>query len=309
MIRVGTVNIDTSHPHAFADIFLAGERARYTAIYNDAFRTDDEVNAFVTKYGLEKRYTSLDEMAGNVDIAFIQGCNWDRHIELAAPFLKAGKPVFIDKPFVGSLEDCEKALNLSKKGAVLLGSSAMRYTYEHRSILSVPEQERGQIVHVTATVGVDEFNYAIHAVESILGFFRGTSAESVMFTGKCGLGGSECCSYRISFENGASGEYHICTPAWQPSTLTVVTTKTTYAVKIDSSKVYEALLGQVLDFMEGKPNDLATVEELCEATKIMLAGKQSEKEGRTVRLDELSGEHFFDGAAFEKYYEAQQRKG
>ena len=299
MIRVGTVNIDTSHPHAFADIFLAGERARYTAIYNDAFRTDDEVNAFITKYGLEKRYTSLDEMAGNVDIAFIQGCNWDKHLELAAPFLKAGKPVFIDP--------CQVLADLMTVHG--LGSSAMRYTYEHRSILSVPEQERGQIVHVTATVGVDEFNYAIHAVESILGFFRGTSAESVMFTGKCGLGGSECCSYRISFENGASGEYHICTPAWQPSTLTVVTTKTTYAVKIDSSKVYEALLGQVLDFMEGKPNDLATVEELCEATKIMLAGKQSEKEGRTVRLDELSGEHFFDGAAFEKYYEAQQRKG
>lgn len=308
MIRVGTVNIDTSHPHAFAQIFLAGDRARYTAIYNDSFRTDDEVNAFIAKYGLEKRYYDLAEMARNVDIAFIQGTDWDKHLALAQPFIDAGVPVFIDKPFVGSLADCEKALELEKKGAKLLGSSAMRYTYEHDEFFARPVNERGEIVHIDVSVGVDEFNYAIHAVESVLGFFRGIKTESVTFTGKNSVGGSECSSYYVLFENGVSASYHICTPAWHPNTLTIVTTKTSYSMKIDSGKVYEALLNQVLNYMEGKENRLATVDELCEATRLMLAGKQSEKEHRTVRISELSGERFFDGAAFEKFYEAQQRK-
>jgi hypothetical protein len=47
MIRVGTVNIDTSHPIAFAELFLKDGRAKYTAVYNDGFRTDDEVKNFI----------------------------------------------------------------------------------------------------------------------------------------------------------------------------------------------------------------------------------------------------------------------
>ena len=55
MFRIGTVNIDTSHAPSFAEILLQGDVARYTAIYNDGFRTDEEVNTFIEKYHLEKR--------------------------------------------------------------------------------------------------------------------------------------------------------------------------------------------------------------------------------------------------------------
>ena len=56
MLRIGTVNIDTSHAPSFAEILAKGDRARYTCVYNDAFRTDEEVNAFIEKFGLEKRF-------------------------------------------------------------------------------------------------------------------------------------------------------------------------------------------------------------------------------------------------------------
>lgn len=172
MFRIGTVNIDTSHAPSFAEILQKGDVARYTCVYNDGFRTDEEVDAFITRFGLEKRYTSLEEMAGNVDIAFIQGCDWDRHLALAEPFVKAGVPVFIDKPIVGNLRDCHTLEAWAASGAVILGTSALRYTYEHDDFFSVPAADRGDIVHVTTSVGVDEFNYAIHAVESIMGFMQ-----------------------------------------------------------------------------------------------------------------------------------------
>ncbi|MBP5238659.1 MAG: Gfo/Idh/MocA family oxidoreductase, partial [Clostridia bacterium] len=105
MIRIGTVNIDTSHAPSFAEILLKEDRARYTAIYNDGFRTDEEVDSFIRKFGLEKRYTDLYEMADNIDVAFIQSCDWDRHIELCTPFVEKNVPVFIDKPIVGNLRD------------------------------------------------------------------------------------------------------------------------------------------------------------------------------------------------------------
>lgn len=173
MFRIGTVNIDTSHAPSFAEILQKGDVARYTCVYNDGFRTDEEVEAFIKRFGLETRYASLDEMAKNVDIAFIQGCDWDRHLELAEPFVKAGVPVFIDKPIAGNLRDCHKLEEWAASGAVILGTSALRYTYEHDEFFALPAADRGDIVHVTTSVGVDEFNYAIHAVESIMGFMRG----------------------------------------------------------------------------------------------------------------------------------------
>ena len=138
MFSIGTVNIDTSHAPSFAEILQKGDVARYTCVYNDGFRTDEEVEAFIKRFGLETRYASLDEMAKNVDIAFIQGCDWDRHLELAEPFVKAGVPVFIDKPIAGNLRDCHKLEEWAASGAVILGTSVLRYTYEHDEFFALP---------------------------------------------------------------------------------------------------------------------------------------------------------------------------
>lgn len=309
MFRIGTVNIDTSHAPAFAEILLAGSTARYTAIYNDGFRTDEEVNAFIEKFGLEKRYYDLSEMAKNVDIAFIQSCNWDRHIELAKPFIDAGVPVFIDKPIVGNLKDCRAIEALAASGKVILGTSAMRYTYERDSFFAVPKEQRGDIIHVTTMVGVDEFNYAIHSIESILGFMKGDTAVSCTYIGGGTVGDVPTESFMVRFASGATACYHICMKGWQPSTALVMTTKTSFAYKLDVNKLYEAMLKHVCAWLEGKPNDLATVPEMTMAVKIMLAGKKSKANYGTeeLLLDLGEDDPCFDGYAFETFYADQQR--
>ena len=137
MFKIGTVNIDTSHAPSFAEILLKGDEGKYTAIYNDAFRTDEEVNNFINNFGLDKRYYDLSEMAKDIDIAFIQSCNWDNHVKQAMPFIEAGVPVFIDKPIAGNLKDIKIFEELDRQGKVILGTSAMRYTYEHESFLQM----------------------------------------------------------------------------------------------------------------------------------------------------------------------------
>src|SRR5665647_3007628 len=108
MIRIGVINIDVSHPKAFSEYLKKDNRARYVAVYNDGFRGDDEVEAFIKNYNLEKRCSNVEELADCVDIGFIQGCNWDKHLEYAMPFIERKKPVFIDKPVVGSMVDCNR---------------------------------------------------------------------------------------------------------------------------------------------------------------------------------------------------------
>ncbi|MBO4452470.1 MAG: Gfo/Idh/MocA family oxidoreductase [Clostridia bacterium] len=310
MIRIGTVNIDTSHAPSFAEILLKGEDARYTAIYNDGFRTDAEVEHFIEKYGLEKRYYDLSEMAKNIDVAFIQSCNWDRHIELSKPFIDAGVPVFIDKPIAGNLKDLKEIERLAANGAVIIGTSAMRYTYEHDSFFAVPEENRGNVLHVTAMVGVDEFNYAIHAVESIMGFLPGIKPVSTRYLGTGNVNGAETDSYFVRFDNGAAADYHICKKCWQPSTALVLTDKTGFAYKIDSNKVYEAMLKRFVRYMNGEKEALASVESMTDSVKIMLAGIKSRANGGSEEfiLNLSENDPSFDGYAFEEFYAAQQRK-
>lgn len=305
MIRVGTVNIDTSHPMGFADSMKRNNRMRYVGVYNDSFRDDSEVDGFIARYGLEKRCASIEELAQMCDIGFIQGCDWDEHLRCAMPFLESGKPVFIDKPLVGNLRDLKKVRALTGQGAVILGASSARYAYELRDFLAMPLEERGEILTVTGTSGVDEFNYGIHIVEAI-GGLMGTGAQAVRYIGRGDAGGKYSESYHVQFGDGRNAVYTCMTGTWQPFVITVITTKTTFAIKIDSNRLYDALMDQVSDYMEGKPNLMAGPEALIESVEIALAAAASRaRGGETVRLCDLTEDGpAYDGAEFKRGYAA-----
>lgn len=309
MVRIGVVNIDVSHPKAFSEYLAQGNRARYVAVYNDGFRGDDEVESFVKSHGLEKRCSTVDELAEMVDIGFIQGCNWDKHLQYVDPFLKRNKPVFLDKPMVGSLKDCKKLLALKDRGAVILGSSSARYAYEIADFLKTPVEERGEIVNVYGTSGVDEFNYGIHIVEA-LGGLMGKGAVSCRFASRAEHAGQSCDTFAVKYLNGITAEYSLFEGTWQPFTLTILTTKTTFLIKIDAAKIYGAMLDRICRFMETGENTLADLESIIESVKIMLAGRLSKlKGGETVRLDEIPDDDpGYDGDAFEKGYAAAASK-
>jgi Predicted dehydrogenases and related proteins len=309
MIRIGCVNIDVSHPKAFCDYLMKGSRARYTGVYNDGFRGDDEVDAFISQYNIEKRYYSLAEMAGNVDIGFIQGCNWDKHIEYAKPFIDRGKPVFIDKPIAGSLRDCMALEKLASEGKVILGSSSVRYAFEIQEFLAKPEEERGKILNIFGTAGVDEFNYAIHIVEGICSL-NGSGAVSVRFIGRSSMEGKVCESFFIRFSNGVTAVYNTFQGTWMPFDMVIMTTKTSYSFRIDSNRIYGAMLDRICDFMETGKKTIAPVSDITESIKIMLAARISrERNGEEIMLSDIPvDDPGYDGYKFEKEYAASARK-
>lgn len=305
MIRAGTVNIDTSHPMGFADAMAKEGRMKYVGVYNDSFRSDAEVEGFAERYGLEKRCSSIEELAAMCDIGFIQGCDWEEHLCCAEPFLKLGKPVFIDKPLVGNLKDCQRVRELAAQGAVLLGASSARYAYEIQEFLAIPKEVRGEIVTVTGTAGVDEFNYGIHIVEA-LGALLGTGAQWVRYLGRGEAEDKYSEGYYVQFENGKSAVYHTFTGTWQPFVITVMTTMNTYSIKLDSNRLYEALIQQICNYMEGRPSLMADTQALLESVEIMLAGAESRaKKGDLTVLAELTcNGPSYDGPLFKKGYGA-----
>jgi hypothetical protein len=207
------------------------------------------------------------------------------------------------------MRDCRIVEELAANGAVILGSSSARYCYEVLEFNARPEEEKGRIVNVFATTGVDEFNYAIHAVEGIGGLV-GTGAVSTQFIGRAEVDGKACESFYVHFANGVTAIYNSFIGLWQPAEMVIMTTKGTTQFRIDNWKLYAALLDRICDFLETGRNPLAPVTDLTESIKIMLAGKLSrEKGGAVIALSDIPEDYpGFDGTAFENEYAAAAPK-
>lgn len=309
MIRIGAVTIDTSHPQAFAGVLEKDPRAKYVGVYNDSFRRSDEVEGFVRRFGLEKNCQTIEELVEMCDIGFIHSCNWDKHLTYAMPFIAKGKPVFIDKPIVGNLEDCKKLADLVQNGAVILGASSVRYAQEITKFIETPVEERGEIVSIFGTSGVDEFNYGIHVVEGICAL-AGRQADSVQFIGNAIQDGKTSESFYVDFGKGINAVYNTFSGTWQPFAFTIMTTKTTSQFTINTQQLYASLLNEIINYMEALPNRLVPVPVLLDSVKIMLAGKISrENDGRKIIIDDIAeNSKGYDGAAFIKGYSAAAKK-
>ena len=303
MIKIGLVSIDVSHPLGFSQqLEKYCMDMKYEYMCKKSFRSDAEAEWFKNRFALSGIVDNISDMVDKVDIGFIQSCNWEKHLEQAMPFIEKGKPVFIDKPIVGSVKDIEKLRALVKNGAVIYGSSSVRYCDEVQSFISKSPNEVGKIISIYGTCGVEEFNYGIHIME-ILSALAGSKAVKGKFVGRTDTD-VPCEVYNVEFENGIIASYHIAIGRWQPFDITIMTTTNVYNFRIDSSKLYVSLLREIYRKLKGMPDKIADIETLINCTQAMLCAKRSrdEADGAWVHVDELNENDRFDGYAFEKEY-------
>lgn len=125
------------------------------------------------------------EMFGRIDAVLILSICGSAHLERVTPFLKAGIPAFVDKPFACSLEDARTMFALAREAGVSLwSSSGMRFADE---VLEF--QQRGKLygdLHGVLAYGPAKraagnpglLHYGIHATE-ILCTLMGPGCQSV----------------------------------------------------------------------------------------------------------------------------------
>lgn len=110
------------------------------------------------------------DMIGKVDAILLARDDAENHKEMAKPFLKAGLPVFIDKPFALSLKDAEQMLSWRSFDSQIYTCSAIRFADE----LKLNEDEKmnlGEIQYVEASISKYWDTYAIHLLEPIVAQF------------------------------------------------------------------------------------------------------------------------------------------
>jgi predicted dehydrogenase len=194
-IRVGVIGLDTSHAIAFTRVLNAEGsppelvNCRVVAAYPKGSEDIESSVSRVPKYTEQiqgigvKIVNSIDALIEQVDCVLLETNDGRPHLRQVLPVLKAGKPVFVDKPVAGTLADAIAIYNAAAHyGVPLFSSSSLRW-------IEGAQEARGgaygDIVGATTfspasleKTHPDLFWYGIHGVEALF-TVMGPGCESV----------------------------------------------------------------------------------------------------------------------------------
>lgn len=110
------------------------------------------------------------DMIGEVDAILLARDDAERHAEMSIPFLRAGLPVYIDKPIALSIRELDALYAEQRTPGQIFSCSAMRYAAEFR--LSARERAAlGAIRSVRASTPNTWRRYGVHAIDAVLTMF------------------------------------------------------------------------------------------------------------------------------------------
>src|SRR5438552_4454166 len=194
-LKAGMIGLDTSHVTAFAKIFddpeATGDLAGIKVVVGYPGGTEipasrDRVKGFTEQLrgmGIEI-VDSIPKLLEKVDVVLLESVDGRIHLQEATPVIKAGKPLFIDKPVAGSLADAIVIFELAKKHNVpCFSSSSLRFAPGVQEIL---KNDKLGTIEGAATWGPctyqegtpDMFFYGIHGIEPLY-VLMGTGCETV----------------------------------------------------------------------------------------------------------------------------------
>lgn len=133
MIKIGIIGSDNSHAIAFSKITnlpegvdgLRVEDAKVVAIWGfDRRRTEEVANIG----NIPEIVSYPEDMIGRVDAVMVVLRDGALHYKFSKPFIEAGIPTFIDKPFETSIDNAKRIIELAEKSNALVTSfSTLRY--------------------------------------------------------------------------------------------------------------------------------------------------------------------------------------
>lgn len=132
MYKVGILGTENSHAMAFTQCINAADTQnpdfKVTALYALEKAPSEAIQA---KFPDVEIFDNITDMVDKVDCAMVTSRHGKYHKPFAIPFIEAGKPVFIDKPFTISLDDSYELLDAAKKFNVpLIGGSGCKYSID-----------------------------------------------------------------------------------------------------------------------------------------------------------------------------------
>lgn len=294
-LRLGIVDCDTSHVVAFT------QRVNHTGIAEDQWVVGAQIVAAVPLpsevspervgpftdqlrgYGIEI-LDKPEQLVGKIDGVLIEAVDGSVHLERALPFIEAGVPTWIDKPFTCSAADARELVAAAqRKNVPLLSASSLRYDPPVQDVLARRE-EVGRVLGVDAFTPASThprnpglFHYAVHGVEMVYALM-GTGCRTVRCVHQEGvdLAVGEWSDGRVATVRGTrQGSYGLGFTAFCEKKVVAATS---------SRYFYREMLKQIIRMVETKQSPVGG-DELIEVVAFQEAANASmDRGGEAVAL-------------------------
>jgi hypothetical protein len=296
-LRIGIIGLDTSHVTAFTALInneknkdhvpggkvVAAFKGGSPDVESSASRVEGYTKDLQEKFGV-KIVPTIEELCQQVDAVLIESVDGRPHLEQARPVIKAGKPMFIDKPVAGSLGDAIEIYRLAKEANVPVFSSSSYRFYDSMTQLKTNDvgTVRGAISYGPSHLEPhhpDFFWYGVHAAEALY-TVMGKGCETVVRT--------------------STPEFDIATGTWadgRVGTLYGLRTKATpHQVIIFGSKAvaqqkgsgtYAPLVREIMKFFQTGVAPVSP-DETVELFAFMEAADESKRQGgKPVKISDV----------------------
>jgi len=197
MYRIGLIGSDNSHGLGFAKLcnfpdektgeFLYPEM-RITAVYGHEKERTEQV---ARDGAIEKIYERAEDMIGEVDSVMVIFRHGSKHLKYTLPFIEAGLPVWVDKPFTSDVKEAEElAAAAKRKNIPIAGGSSVIFSPDVQTLAFAAQKDAslGGVIAGYLNFPGDIrseydgiFFYGPHSVEMMLAIF-GRGALSVTST-------------------------------------------------------------------------------------------------------------------------------
>ncbi|WP_084959184.1 hypothetical protein [Thermoactinospora rubra] len=298
-MRIGLVDLDTSHPGEFVPIVRALGHEVVGVVDGGTVWDRGYAHEFAARHGIPHVFGSCAELAAEVDAAFLHGCDWDARVERAAPFAEAGVALLVDKPFGGDTATIRTLLEWERGGLRVTGGSSLRWCAEVAGFAAGGERPHFALTGCSG----DPFDYGIHAYSMLHGLL-GPGVVAARH-----LGGYGQQRVELRWSDGRTGMVSVGETAERhPFHATVLTGSSVTHLTAAPGGLYASFLAAVLPGLAGEA-PLPPLPELVEPELAALAALMSERDGgRWVALDEPALDTVrYDGAGFAARYRAARR--
>ena len=177
-IRIGIIGAENSHSYTFGQMFNVGKKFPGVEVTHIWGETDEFARKSAELGKIPNIVKDPKEMLGKIDALIVDHRHAKFHLEAATPFVKAGIPTFIDKPFCYRVEEGKRFLEMARK----LGTPVTSYSSIGQSVSTYDMKQQletmGEINHVVRFGPVELnsewggiFFYGVHILQPLMVMF------------------------------------------------------------------------------------------------------------------------------------------
>ena len=187
-IRIGIIGAENSHTAGFGKMFNIDLKFPGVEVTHLWGETDEFARKAAEAGKIPNIVKDPAEMLGKIDALIVDHRHAKYHLEAATPFVKAGIPCFIDKPFCYRVKEGKAFLAMARElGTPVTSYSSIAQSHATYDIKQQLES-MGEINHVVRYGPVDldseyggVFFYGVHILQPIM-FMFGEDIQKVKIT-------------------------------------------------------------------------------------------------------------------------------